>query len=85
MSARKGIRSDFLSYNQESWEEEELHIKGKGPIALELKRKEKYSPCYGRIFPYSIFWIPLGRAGEKVAGQILLVHNTFTNERKKFG
>lgn len=80
--SEEGIRSGFLSYhNQESWEEEELHIKGKGPIALELKRKGKSAPLVTGESSLLYFLDTLGKAGEKIAGQILLVHNTFTNEK----
>ena len=80
--SEEGLKSGFLSYhNQESWEEEELLIKGKGPIAIELKRRGKSAPPITGESSLLYFLDSIGRADEKIAGQILLVHNTFTNEK----
>jgi len=80
-----GLEEGFISYhNQESWEEEELVKTGTGPLAEEYRSRGLSTPPVtgGSALQYFISTlrkIEKQREG-KISGQILLVHNTFTNK-----
>lgn len=80
-----GLEEGFISYhNQESWEEEELVKTGTGPLAEEYRSRGLSTPPVtgGSALQYFISTlrkIEKQREG-KIPGQILLVHNTFTNK-----
>lgn len=80
-----GLEEGFISYhNQESWEEEELVKTGSGPLAEEYRSRGLSTPPVtgGSALQYFISTlrkIEKQREG-KIQGQILLVHNTFTNK-----
>ena len=85
-SSAEGLKSGFLSFhNQESWEEEELLIKGTGPLADELKRTGRSTPPVTGDSSLLYFLDTIAKIDrnydEKIQSQILLVHNTFTNEK----
>ncbi|PKP37193.1 MAG: hypothetical protein CVT97_06675, partial [Bacteroidetes bacterium HGW-Bacteroidetes-14] len=80
-----GLEEGFISYhNQESWEEEELVKTGTGPLAEEYRSRGLSTPPVTggsalRYFISTLRKIEKHREG-KIPGQILLVHNTFTNK-----
>ena len=80
--SQEALSNGWLSYhNQESWEEEELIRNGSGPLADEYQgRGLSTPPVIGRpallYFLNTIKELALPRYDQNV----LLVHNTFTNE-----
>jgi len=80
--SQEALSNGWLSYhNQESWEEEELIRNGSGPLADEYQgRGLSTPPVTGRpallYFLNTIKELALPRYDQNV----LLVHNTFTNE-----
>jgi len=84
-SCSDALNEGWLSFHsQESWEEEELAMNGTGPLADEYKSRglstlhviDKSALLYFLNILKSI----KGSENEKIQEQILLVHNTFTNE-----
>lgn len=84
-SSLDALKEGWLSYHsQESWEEEELIINGTGPLAMDRKKNGMaLPPVIGKsalIYFLRILKSLTGKESEKIHGQVLLVHNTFTNE-----
>jgi len=84
-SSVAALKDGFLSYhNQESWEEEELIRSGTGPLADDYKGRGLCTPpVLGK--PALLYFLQnlseiQGDNKEKIKEQILLVHNTVTNE-----
>lgn len=82
MAAAEGLKEGYISYhNQESIEEEELLIKGTGPLADNYKGRNLMTPpITGK--PALLYFIDSLRKklDTPINGKILLVHNTATNE-----
>jgi len=84
-SSAAALKEGWLSYHsQESWEEEELIKTGTGPLAEDYKSRGLGTPpVTGKsalmYFLRNLAEITPHREG-KIKEQILLVHNTFTNE-----
>jgi Cytosine deaminase and related metal-dependent hydrolases len=80
--SREALKSRLLSYhNQESWEEEELIKSGNGPLADEYKgRRLSTPPITGKSALLYFISIIKELAIKEHNQNILLVHNTFTNE-----
>jgi len=84
-SSVDALKEGFLSFHsQESMEEEELIMNGTGPLAEEYRRRGLSTPPVLGISPLLYFLQILksieGVENKKIKEQILLVHNTFTNE-----
>ncbi len=84
-SSKDALKEGWLSYhNQESWEEELLIMDGTGPLAADKRRRGLSNPpAIGRsalIYFLKMLKSTLENSNEKILEQILLVHNTFTNE-----
>ena len=78
----EALKSGWLSYhNQESWEEEELIKNGRGPLADEYNGRGLSTPPITRK-PALLYLLSMIRelTLPKNGRNILLVHNTFTNE-----
>ena len=84
-SASEGLECGFLSYhNQESMEEDELIRLGKGALATDYKSRGLSTPVINRKGPLKYF-VDSIRANKrysdnKIPGNVLLVHNTFTDK-----
>jgi len=82
-SSSDALEAGWLSYhNQESWEEEELMMDGTGPLAEEYRsRGLSTPPVTGKpALLYFLDMLKSIKGSHKIEEQILLVHNTFTNE-----
>lgn len=84
-SAKEALKVGWLSYhNQESWEEDELIRYGKGPLADEYKSRGLSTPPVTGNSPLKYFLSVLDsvrkRGDSKIKENILLVHNTFSDE-----
>lgn len=81
-SSAKALEAGWLSYhNQESWEEEELIMSGTGPLAQSYKSRSLNTPPVTGTPALLYFLERLKNAGAINEQNILLVHNTFTNEQ----
>ena len=81
-SSAKALEAGWLSYhNQESWEEEELIMNGTGPLAMSYKSRSLSTPPVTGHPALLYFLERLKNAGAINEQNILLVHNTFTNEQ----
>ena len=87
-SSIAALDSGYISYhNQESWEEDELIRRGKGPLADDYKSRGMSTPEINPEGPMSYFIDTIrGKrdniiAGEKIEGNTLFVHNTFTDKK----
>ena len=82
-SIKEALGAGWLSYhNQESWEEEELIKYGTGPLADEYRgRGLSTPPVTGETALFYFLEVLRSVSGkDKIKEQILLVHNTFTNQ-----
>ncbi len=81
-SCAKALEAGWLSYhNQESWEEEELIMSGTGPLALSYKSRSLSTPPVNGT-PALLYFLERVANVVKIENEnILLVHNTFTNEQ----
>jgi len=84
-SSLDALREGWLSlHNQESWEEEQLIMNGTGPLADDIKKRGLSSPpVIGKsalIYFLRMLKSTIDNESGKIQEQILLVHNTFTNE-----
>ncbi len=83
-SCKDALEEGWLSFHsQESWEEEELFVSGTGPLADEYKRRGLSTPSItgkSSIFHFLDVLKSLKVGSRKISEQILLVHNTFSNE-----
>jgi cytosine/adenosine deaminase-related metal-dependent hydrolase len=80
-SCNAALSEGWLSYhNQESWEEEEMIINGRGPLSKRyLERGLSTPPVKG--VPALIYFLEILKSTGNLNNQkILLVHNTFTNQ-----
>ena len=81
-SSAKALEAGWLSYhNQESWEEEELIMHGAGPLAQSYKSRSLSTPPIKGTPALLYFLERLASVGGVKEQKILLVHNTFTNEK----
>jgi len=82
LSCAKALEAGWLSYhNQESWEEEELIMSGTGPLAQSYKSRSLSTPPVKGTPALLYFLERLASVGPVKFQNILLVHNTFTNEQ----
>ena len=82
LSCAKALEAGWLSYhNQESWEEEELIMSGTGPLAKSYKSRSLSTPPVKGTPALLYFLERLASVGPVKFQNILLVHNTFTNEQ----
>ncbi|GAB1472601.1 amidohydrolase family protein [Bacteroidota bacterium] len=76
---KEALTSGWISYhNQESWEEEQLIQKGRGPLVNQYRERGLSTPPpFGK--PSLLYFLhQLEKAGFKGDERLLLVHNTFT-------
>ncbi|PKP06302.1 MAG: amidohydrolase [Bacteroidetes bacterium HGW-Bacteroidetes-5] len=75
-----GLKSGWLSYhNQESWEEEELILKGRGPLAQQYTQRGLSTPPVTGT-PSLIYFLNCVESAQKIEDErVLLVHNTFSD------
>jgi cytosine/adenosine deaminase-related metal-dependent hydrolase len=80
-SSADAIAAGWLSYhNQESWQEEELIIKGSGPLHDDYKSRGMSTPPVKGVPSLLYFLEVIESVKANIDESILLVHNTFTNE-----
>ncbi|MDD2584205.1 MAG: amidohydrolase family protein [Bacteroidales bacterium] len=81
-SSAKALEAGWLSYhNQESWEEEELIMSGTGPLAQSYRSRSLSMPPVTGSSALLYFLERLANIGGVNEQNVLLVHNTFTNEQ----
>lgn len=81
-SSSDAIKAGWLSYhNQESWEEEELVIKGSGPLHNDYKSRGLSTPPVTGKPSLFYFLDVINSIKGEIEEKILLVHNTFTDEQ----
>lgn len=85
-SASAGLECGFISYhNQESWEEDVLIRKNRGPLADDYRSRGLSTPRLNPNGPMSYFVETIRKnrnfTNSKIAGNALFVHNTFTDKQ----
>ncbi len=82
LTLSKALENGWVSYhNQESWEEEELMMHGKGPIVNQQRERGMTTPPPAGKPSLGYFLDMLIRSGFRANEKVLLVHNTFTTEK----
>ena len=81
-SSSDAIKAGWLSYhNQESWEEEELIMKGSGPLYNDYKSRGLSTPPVTGTPSLLYFLDTIKKIKGEITENILLVHNTYTDEQ----